>query len=179
MHPGRDTHPLCVPPHCFMSQGKLVALKLDMRGSRKKAPAKDGSRTLKKTLRAQDVMRKELITVREDEDVWSVAWTLTQHRITGAPVLDDRGRLVGVVSQTDLARYLWNRQDASLAPATAGQLMTRRLIRAAPEAPLSDLAGTMTRHGVHRVLITRGSRLLGLVTTMDLIAAETKGGKKT
>ena len=148
-----------------------------MRGSRKDI-AKTGSGKRRGLLRARDVMRREVITVQEDEDVWSVAWTLTQHRITGAPVLDDKGLLVGVVSQTDLARYLWNHPGSEAAPraapATAGQLMTRRLVKATPETSLVEIAERMTRHGVHRVVVTRGKRLLGLVTTMDLVAAEAR-----
>ena len=131
---------------------------------------------------AGDVMQRRLITVGEDEDVWSVCWTLVQHHVTGAPVMDAKGRLVGVISQTDLARYLWNRAGdevsgsavggAPRAAATAGQLMTRKLVQAPPEASLREVARLMTLRNVHRVLITRGRRLLGLGSTMDIVAAE-------
>jgi len=130
-------------------------------------------------------MRRQIIAVRENQDVWSLARTLIENGITGAPVLDGAGALVGVISQTDLVRYLRDaardredfysdpEQDLGKRPrpVLARDLMTRKVIQADEEASLAELSRIMLRLGVHRVLITSGRRLSGIVTTMDILRA--------
>jgi len=134
---------------------------------------------------ARDVMTTPVISVSEEDDVWSVAWTLVKYRITGAPVVDAQGDMVGVVSLTDLAVYLWNQatdeasfytavqraDDGRRLPLPVKNLMTRKVITASEDATLTFLAKTMLRHNIHRILITRGRKLVGIVSTMDLLRA--------
>src|SRR5688572_24908905 len=64
-----------------------------------------------KTLTARDVMNREVLTVRVDLSVRELAAFLTENQISGAPVVDREGRLVGVVSLTDVAEYDADRAD--------------------------------------------------------------------
>ena len=132
---------------------------------------------------ARDVMTQDVITVRDDQDVWSVSWTFVHRHITGAPVIDAQGRLVGVISQTDLAVFIWGQAsageefyvglkrdpDGTRAPVLARDLMTRKVVQAGPRTGLNQLARTMRRYRIHRLPITSGRKLLGIVTTMDLL----------
>lgn len=137
------------------------------------------------TRRAKDVMRRDVITVSAKTDVWELARVLSSHGITGAPVVDEKGDVVGVVSQTDIVRTLQEldgrRRGGFYADAddgralgprrhlTAADLMSREVIRAPETTPAAELSRIMLQRGVHRIIITRGRRLVGIVTTTDLL----------
>jgi len=138
---------------------------------------------------ASDIMRTHVITVREDQTLRELAQVLQDNRITGAPVVDDRGRLVGVVSQTDLVRRqreasstdvpAYHREEAwldangfSIETPDYGRvrdIMTPAVLSADEKTPVEELARCMSRKGVHRLVITRRGKLAGIVTSMDLM----------
>lgn len=140
---------------------------------------------------AKDIMRKKIITVGCWLTLPELAKTLQDHAITGAPVVDKNGVVVGVVSQTDLVHSrreasdgapLYHRElDEPLADlglhfeevdqSRVEQIMTPGAISFDVETPVERLAGAMLERHIHRVLITRGGRLVGIVTTMDLLRA--------
>jgi CBS domain-containing protein len=140
---------------------------------------------------AKDIMRKKIITVGSWLTLPELAKVLEEHAITGAPVVDESGLVLGVVSQTDLVR---SRREASdgvpryhreldeplsvlglhfeeVDHSRVEQIMTPGAISFDAETPVEKLAAAMLERHIHRVLITRGGRLVGIVTTMDLLRA--------
>jgi CBS domain-containing protein len=140
---------------------------------------------------AKDIMRKKIITVGSWLTLPELAKVLEEHAITGAPVVDESGVVLGVVSQTDLVRSrreasdgvpLYHRElDAPLSTlglhfeevdqSRVEQIMTPGAISFDGETPVEKIAGAMLERHIHRVLITRSGRLVGIVTTMDLLRA--------
>lgn len=138
---------------------------------------------------AKDVMRRKVITVGSWLTLPELARVFEENSITGAPVVDRDGIVLGVVSQTDLVRSrrevsdgvpLYHRElDAPLAglgihfeevdPSRVENIMTPGPISFDEETPVERLAGAMLDSHIHRVLITRADRLVGIVTTMDLL----------
>jgi CBS domain-containing protein len=140
---------------------------------------------------AKEIMRRKIVTVASWLTLQELAQTLERHGITGAPVVDAHGSVLGVVSQTDLVRA--RRESSAGIPSyhreldepTAAlglhfeecdrtrveQIMTPGAISFDEETPAATLAAAMLERRVHRVLITRGKRLVGIVTTMDLLRA--------
>jgi CBS domain-containing protein len=140
---------------------------------------------------AKDIMRKKIITVGSWLTLPELAKILEENAITGAPVVDAAGLVLGVVSQTDLVRSrsessagvpLFHRElDEPIAPlglhfeevdqCRVEEIMTPGAISFDEETPVEVLAGSMLERHIHRVLITRAGRLAGIVTTMDLLRA--------
>lgn len=136
---------------------------------------------------ARDVMRRDVVTVSEGADLWDLASLFTTRGITGAPVIDERGEVIGVVSQTDIVRHLKELLQSTLVASnfyaependavnprsrvlTARDLMTPTIIKADEGTPVDELGRIMLREGVHRLIITRGREIAGIVTTMDLL----------
>lgn len=139
----------------------------------------------RKALTAEDIMTQPVVTVREDQDIWSLSWSFVRLHITGMPVVDRRGKLVGMISQTDLAAFIWKQasageeffvgvkryEDGVRGPVLARELMTRKVVKAGLHTPVDELARTMRRLKIHRLPIVQGDRLLGIVTTMDMLKA--------
>lgn len=145
---------------------------------------------------AKDIMTSDVICAREDMTVQQLAHLLKEHRITGAPVVDETGALVGVVSMTDIilkdeifgeepvldSDYhtqieiqddaLWNDfAPDDLEDRRVGDIMSPEAITAQQDAPIEELAGMMCSHRIHRVIILKGDRLSGIVSTTDILKA--------
>ena len=148
-------------------------------------------------LTAADVMNTQVLAVRPEMTVHELAAFLTENQITGAPVLDRQGRLVGVVSETDIAESETDRgepvrdrsdpefdlrgwedkanpEDMRGLHVEGGDLMVRDIMTPAAytiphDTPVPRIAQTMIAGRIHRLLVTRESRVVGIVTSLDLL----------
>jgi CBS-domain-containing membrane protein len=142
-------------------------------------------------MKARDVMVAPVITVKPYSTVREVAKTLVDRRISAVPVVDDVGKLVGIISEGDLMhraetgterRYRWWIRlmggDASL-PADyvkahalkAADIMTQNVITAAPETELDEVAILLERNAIKRVPILMHGQLVGIVSRANLVQA--------
>ena len=150
-------------------------------------------------MRAKDIMSKKVIAVESWLILPELAKIFEEKTISGAPVVNEVGVILGVVSQTDLVRA--RRDDAGGVPLyhqelddsarTFGfhleelektrveEIMTPGAISLDLETPVEKVAKVMLESRIHRVLITKGDKLAGIVTTMDLVRALITFAKKT
>lgn len=145
------------------------------------------TRTRLHDLCAADLMQRELITVNADDPLREVERLLVDAQVSSVPVVDDTGAVLGVVSMRDVVtRYADSagmrdddddQEDEDATWSTAGDepcasdLMTTEVVRVAPHTDLAGLARAMVENVVHRVLVVENDRLLGLVSTMDVLRA--------
>ena len=115
-------------------------------------------------------MVKDVITVTESTPLKDVARMFIEKKITGAPVVNVEGELVGVISETDIIRKTTS--IGAWSPNTVGQIMTRPAVTVSPDE-------MMHNRRIHRVVVAEGARIKGILTTMDIlraIATNLKGG---
>ena len=131
----------------------------------------------------KDVMTAEVVVVRRETTFKEMAAVLRRYRVSALPVVDDAGRVVGVVSEADLlakkaladpgvAAELLHHQDVRKAEGlTAGDLMTRPAVTAAPEDPVEQAARMMHFMRVKRLpVVNSGGELVGIVSRSDVLA---------
>ncbi|MER5796532.1 CBS domain-containing protein [Streptomyces sp. NPDC001980] len=131
-----------------------------------------------------DVMTRTVLALRHGAAFKGIVKALQQWQVSAAPVLDDDGRVVGVVSEADLLRkeeacigapvdygHIRPELDLARAPSvTAAALMTCPAVTVRPEATLPEAARTMARHGVKRLPVVDADGLLrGVVSRADLL----------
>ncbi len=116
-----------------------------------------------KDLKARDVMSGTVLTVRDDVTLEQVAAVLAENEISGAPVEDDEGSLLGVVSVTDVNR------SAAEPRLTVRQIMTPVADTVSEETPVAEIARIMVANHYHRVIVTRREKPVGVVSSMDLL----------
>ncbi len=122
-----------------------------------------------------DRMAIEPIVIRVDASLTEAAALMDRHHIHGLPVVDAAGSLVGVLSQTDLARarateYLWSNWPGL----AVRHLMTSPAITIDRAAPLVVAARKMERHRIHRLVVVDDvdpTIPIGILSTTDLIHA--------
>ncbi|MEE8349647.1 MAG: CBS domain-containing protein [Acidobacteriota bacterium] len=145
-----------------------------------------------KNLKAKDIMNTDVISVRDDITVQELASILTEREILGAPVIDSEGEVVGVVSCTDIAQNAvqgntpkidffgqgWEEkmdlEEMGGLPVEheslpVREIMTPTVYTVPEETPISEIAKSMVAGRIHRLLITRGSQLVGIITTLDML----------
>lgn len=120
----------------------------------------------------RDLMTRKLITLRPEMPAVDAAELLLKHGISGAPVVDAEGRLLGLLSEYDCLRavasaeYQMDRHDAR---ETVAELMTTAAQTIAPDADLFTLAHAFVTKGVRRFPVVEGGRLLGQVSRRDAL----------
>jgi CBS domain-containing protein len=142
---------------------------------------------------ASDLMNPQVLTVRDDMSVRDLASFLIGNEISGAPVADAEGRLVGVVSLVDIAAassgvdrrgadgagFFGPDWDDGLDEEDMEELdqdglrvvdiMTPQIFSVAEDATVSQIASLMLKGHLHRLLVTREDRAIGIITTSDLL----------
>jgi CBS domain-containing protein len=142
-------------------------------------------------MKASDVMVRDVITVGPDVTVRTAAEIMLDRGISGLPVVDQDGALIGIVSEGDLIRRSeigterqrswWlelftpretQAEEFVKTHATkVTDVMTRNVVTAGEETSLADIATLMERHGIKRVPIVRDGRLAGIVSRANLLRA--------
>jgi CBS domain-containing protein len=129
------------------------------------------------TLLASDVMVKDVITVSETTLLKDVTKMFGEKRITGAPVVNAEGSLVGVLSETDIIRKTTS--IGAWSPKTAGQIMTKPAVTVAPGETLQRVCELMHNRHIHRVVVAEGPQIRGIITTMDILRAIANHSKQS
>ncbi len=117
-------------------------------------------------MQAKDIMTKDVITVSPTTPVKSLAKMLIKNQISGAPVVDKKGKIVGVVSEADIITKK-GRQVKSI--------MSARVIKVTEDTPLEKIAALMTTHKIMRVPVMHGEKVVGIVSRADIVGAIAMG----
>jgi CBS domain-containing protein len=142
-------------------------------------------------MKAADIMTGRVISVTPDASILECARLMLQHRISGLPVIDAAGNLVGIVSEGDFLRRVEAGTERKRArwlefitgPARlAGEyvhshgrrvdeVMTREPLTIMEDTPVDDVVRLMEEHRVKRFPVTRGAKVVGIVSRANLLRA--------
>jgi predicted transcriptional regulator len=125
------------------------------------------------TLLASDVMIKDVLVVSESTPLKEVAKLFSERKITGAPVVNAQGEVVGVISETDIIRK--STSIGAWSPSTAGQIMTKPPVAVSPDTTLQRVCELMFNRRIHRVVVAEGTQIRGIITTMDILRSIATG----
>jgi len=142
-------------------------------------------------MRAHQIMTKDVVSVAPRTSIEDAAGIMLRNRISGLPVVDGAGQLVGIVSESDFlrrseigtgrTRSAW--LQFFLGPSTAAgdfvrergrkveDVMTRAPVTVTEETTLEDLVGLMEKKGIKRLPVMNGKTLVGIVTRANLLQA--------
>ncbi len=127
-------------------------------------------------MRVADVMQTQLRTIRGTDTVGEAIALLAENHVSGVPVVDDHGRLAGVLSSSDILETLAEHaepraRESIFDEMLVQEVMTPRPQTIAPDANVKDAAQRMLYLEVHRLFVEEEGRLVGVVSTTDLVRA--------
>jgi CBS domain-containing protein len=152
---------------------------------------------LRKNVR--DIMTKEVITFKRNTSVKEAAERLSKANVSGAPVVDDEGRLIGIVTDDDLIMqdirlhyptyiqlldgYIYvpgsfqrfEQEFRKAIGATVGDVMTEEVVTTSEDATVEDVATIMVEKEIGRLPVLTDGKLVGIITKGDLVRAIGKG----
>jgi CBS domain-containing protein len=119
-------------------------------------------------LTAEDIMTENLVTIRPETSIREAIEMLIGKEISGLPVVDHQGRLVGVITEFAMLAMVY---DHEVRNQTVGQHMTREVITVNVDDPISRIADLCIVHRVRRLPVMRDSKLVGLIARRDVLKA--------
>ena len=143
-------------------------------------------------LTVKEIMTRDVCTVHEDTELKDLAALFVEHNYKTMPVIDAGGKLVGVISQTDLIEqdkplhiptvislfdwviYLesedrFRQQVEKLTAQKVGEICTREVTTCGPEATVQEIAALMVEKGVHLIPVVDKEQVVGVVARVDII----------
>ena len=111
---------------------------------------------------AKNIMTRDVITVSPTMTVKHLAMTLIKNQISGAPVANKTGKIVGIVSEADIVAKKGKDVKA---------LMSKNIISVGEETLVEEIAQLMTTHKIKRLPVMRGEKVVGIVSRADIVSA--------
>ncbi len=149
-------------------------------------------------MKARDIMTTRVITTTPDARVSDAVDLMLKHRISGLPVVNEQGKLMGLLVESDLVygarsdlpahlQLLENflnsggtdmkeEELAQMASHPVSRYMTRQLVTATPDASVRELVEIMVENDFKRIPIIQGDFLKGIVTRADILKVIRSGG---
>ncbi|MBI5074065.1 MAG: CBS domain-containing protein [Nitrospirae bacterium] len=147
-------------------------------------------------LKAKDVMTRDVIIVSDGMSVDELGRLFIEKKISGAPVEDSKGALIGIVTENDLIRknarlhiptvlrifdaiIPLGRPDSveeeirRISASTVGEICTKEVLSVSPDASIQDVSSIMSEKGVHLVPVLEAGRIVGIIGKIDIIRGMT------
>jgi len=142
-------------------------------------------------MKVRELMTADVVSVRPDASLREAATLLTEHRISGLPVVIGGGEVVGVLSEADIVAkasgaapghggplsWLFDPEieERKVVARTVGEAMTSPPLTIAPTRPVHEAARKMTSDHVNRLPVVEDGKLVGILTRADIVRAFTRG----
>lgn len=127
---------------------------------------------MKITPLVKDYMAKKLITVSPTSDVFKAIKILLKNNISGAPVVNENGRLVGLLSEIDCLRVLSKGKDGSVPKTSVADFMSRKVYSISPDADIYQAVDVVLQQAYRRIpVVDKIGKLVGQISRRDLLRA--------
>ncbi|MDO9574272.1 MAG: CBS domain-containing protein [Candidatus Contubernalis sp.] len=145
-------------------------------------------------MKARDIMYRNVITVDKEKTLKEAAVLMSNHGISGLPVVDSSGRIIGIITDSDILKYRQKinlpeylrlleffmeeidpesiEEDISaILHKQVKDVMTTRLITVTEEAFIGEILGKFAEHHISRIPVVKENKLLGIIAREDVIKA--------
>jgi len=123
------------------------------------------------TLKVEDYMATELIAAHPEMETYEAIQLLLKHEISGMPVVDDAGKLVGVLSERDCLETLADSRYHELPTALVKDLMTKDVVTVGPNTSILEVSNLFVDHRFRRFPVIDGDKLVGQISRRDVLRA--------
>ena len=140
------------------------------------------------SVRARDIMTKKVVSVQTQDQSVEIAERMANHNVSGIPVLDDEGQVVGIISENDFLSRMGDREvtsfmsivarclqqkgclAVSVSKQKAEDIMTSPVVTVSEDTPVSEIVQIFAEKKINRVPVTSGDgKLIGIVSRADTL----------
>ena len=141
-----------------------------------KSPSKKIVRKSLENILVKDYMSKEVISFRKSDSIFEVKRVLLEKKISGAPVISKSGKLIGIISETDIMKQIIDSKyfNMPMSRTTVSKYMTKNVDYILPNETIFDAAEKFLRLKRKRFPVMLSNRILGIISRVDIIAAALK-----
>jgi CBS domain-containing protein len=118
---------------------------------------------------ASDIMTRKVCTTHSEASVQEVAQLLSREHISGAPVVNADGMIIGIVTEADIISKV-DREGLRVA-----DIMSHEIIAVKEETPVNEIAILLTERRIKRVPVVRNGKPVGIVSRADIVIAVAQG----
>jgi predicted transcriptional regulator len=122
-------------------------------------------------IRVKDYMAKKLVVFKAKTDIYTAIDELVQAKVSGAPVVDDDGKLIGIISQKDCLRVLANGVFHNNPAGTVEQYMTEAVMSIGPEMDMFTVADLFLNNVYRRIPVVEDGLVVGQISRRDVLTA--------
>ena len=126
-------------------------------------------------LKAKDVMTKDVITISPDVTLKDAIELLLEKKISGMPVVDKKGKMIGIISEKDILNFAFS---GNLSITKVSEAMSKNIISFPPNEDVDSIALTISENQFRRVPIIQEGKVVGIVSRRDIIRVSLSLGKK-
>jgi len=119
-----------------------------------------------KTTKARDIMTTNIIATKKDIHLTEVMALLLRNHISGLPVEDDEGNLIGIISEIDLVNSVFS---GNADGTTAEEVMSKAVLSFSPDMELAELVQVFSSKRLRRVPIVDKGKVVGIVSRRDIL----------
>jgi len=141
-------------------------------------------------MQVKEIMKTNIITIKKGTGLKETAKILADNKISGAPVVDEKGRLIGIISEKDIFRALYPDYEefyldtglrvdfekvedriSEILKLKVEDIMIKNVISVTPETSIVKIGAIMLARNIHRVMVLKENKPLGIVTRRDIYRA--------
>lgn len=118
---------------------------------------------------ARDIMTRKVCSISPEASVQEIAQLLSRERISGAPVVDSDGKIIGIITEADIIGKV-NREGMRVS-----DIMSQEIISVDEETPVGEIAALLNARKIKRVPVVRDGKVVGIVSRADIVNAVAEG----
>lgn len=117
----------------------------------------------------RDHMDTQVYSLKPEVEILDAVGFLLEHHVTGAPVVDEAGHLVGMLTEKDCLKLVATGADANRPHGTVADFMTTAITTISPDTDVYYAAGLFLHQGFRRFPVVEAGRLVGAITRFDIL----------
>jgi CBS domain-containing protein len=117
-------------------------------------------------LKAKDIMSKTVTTVHYDQTLLDVIQLLICKEISGIPVVDEKGKMIGIITEKDVLNFIFS---GNLKNTRVADVMTKEVVSFSPEDDIDTIALSIGQNRFRRVPIVEVDTVVGIVSRRDIL----------
>ena len=130
---------------------------------------------------AFDYMTSKVITFKADQGIIEVIETITKRKISGAPVINDNGEIIGIITEKDCLRLIYDEKYHNLPPNKGNVInyMSKKVITVDYKTRIDELANMFMNSNFRRYPVLKDGKIVGIISRRDVLKACRKIKKTT